>query len=64
MFLPSGHTYSIGQSENGMPPPAWTHTPWLIQQTYQRHLLQLEYTDQLLGQVLDRLKATRLYDRG
>ena len=62
-FLPSGHTYRIGQSENGMPPAAWTHTPWLIQQTYQRHLLQLEYTDQLLGQVLDRLEATGLYDR-
>ena len=63
VFLPSGHTYALGQSENGMPPAAWTHTPWLIQQTYQRHLLQLEYTDQLLGQVLDRLEETGLYDR-
>ena len=63
VFLPSGHTYGVGQSENGMPAAAWTHTPWLIQQNYQRHLLQLEYTDQLLGQVLDRLEETGLYDR-
>jgi hypothetical protein len=63
VFLPSGHTYGVGPSENGMPPTAWTHTPWLIQQDYQRHLLQLEYTDQLLGQVLDRLEETGLYDR-
>jgi hypothetical protein len=63
VFLPSGRTYAIGQSENGLPAAAWTHTPWLIQQSYQRHLLQLQYTDLLLGQVLDRLEATGLYDR-
>ena len=41
----------------------WDSIPWLIQQRYQRHLLQLEFTDRLLGRTLDKLHATGLYDR-
>jgi hypothetical protein len=34
-----------------------------VDQNYQRHLLQLGFTDRLLGRALDRLRATGLYDR-
>jgi Sulfatase len=36
---------------------------WLVDQEYQRHLLQVGFTDRLLGRALDRLRATGLYDR-
>jgi len=36
---------------------------WLVNQSYQRHLLQVGFTDRLLGWVLDRLRSTGLYDR-
>jgi len=36
---------------------------FLVQQSYQRHLLQVEATDRLLGRLLDRLKGLGVYDR-
>jgi hypothetical protein len=63
VYLPTGHSYHDGPSEGGLPWQAWYSIPWLVQQIYQRHLLQLEFTDQLLGDVLEQLRATGLYDR-
>ena len=59
VYLPSGHTYYDGPSENGMSWDDWDSIPWLIQQTYQRHLLQVEFTDRLLGRALDQLQRDR-----
>ena len=36
---------------------------WLLEQAYQRHLLQAGYTDTLLGALLDRLHDKGIYDR-
>ena len=36
---------------------------WLTVQGLQRHLLQVGYADRVLGQVVDRLKETGIYDR-
>jgi Sulfatase len=36
---------------------------WLVNQSYQRHLLQVGFTDRLLGKVLDRLRASGLSER-
>jgi hypothetical protein len=63
LYLPSGHIYNNGPSEAGMPADIWRTDPWLIRQTYQRHLLQVEFTDSLVGRALDKLKASGLYDR-
>jgi hypothetical protein len=63
VYLPSGHAYYNGPSEVGLPPDSWKSDPWLIRQTYQRHLLQVGFTDSLLGSALDKLKAGGLYDR-
>ncbi len=62
VYLPSGQTYYDGPSEHASWDD-WHSHPWLIQQKYQRHLLQVEFTDRLLGRVLERLRATGLYDR-
>jgi arylsulfatase A-like enzyme len=36
---------------------------WWQQEAHQRHLLQLQYVDRLLGELLDRLEALGLYQR-
>ena len=36
---------------------------WATVQALQRHLLQVGYADRVLGQILDRLRSTELYDR-
>ena len=40
----------------------WVDDPWLTDQVYQLHLLQVEYADEVLGQVIDRLERHGLYD--
>jgi hypothetical protein len=63
--LPSGRGYGNLDGVDGAPYDVrnlWDDDPWLVQQTYQRHLLQLGYTDRLLGRTLDRLQRTGLYD--
>jgi hypothetical protein len=37
--------------------------PGIMDQNHQRHLLQLAYTDKLIGQLVDRLKSQGLYDK-
>ena len=36
---------------------------WAVAQQYQRHLLQAEFVDELVGQLVKRLKDSALYDR-
>jgi hypothetical protein len=59
-YLPDGRRYP-----NALPLPGtlpgfsgrvWGSDEWLVVQAYQRHLLQLQFTDKLLGQLLDRLE--------
>jgi hypothetical protein len=40
----------------------WSRDPWPSEIAFQRYLLQLGYVDRLLGELLDRLEATGLYD--
>ncbi len=41
----------------------WTYDEWLVVQSQQRYLLQLEYLDRQVGRVLARLRETELFDR-
>jgi hypothetical protein len=63
VYLPSGDRYENGLSEAALSWDLWHYNRWLVDQDYQRHLLQVEFTDRLLGKVLARLRATGLYDR-
>ena len=60
-YLPSGAEYNFGtlggafQSDR-LPAP-------LVELAHQRHLLQVAYTDRLVGQVMGKLKAAGLWDR-
>ncbi len=62
-LLPSGRTYDEG-TDNGISPYtyAWVD-PEVARVGRERHLLQLQYTDHLLGEVLDRLQTQGALDR-
>jgi Sulfatase len=62
-YLPSGRTYPYRSfSGNGMQDDRdWG--PGIYDENHQRHLLQLAYTDKLIGQLVQRLKDQGLYDK-
>jgi hypothetical protein len=62
-YLPSGRRYSDRPHEPIPGSLEAFHQPWLVLEAYQRHLLQLGFTDRLLGGLLRRLRAEGLYDR-
>ncbi|HEU4916035.1 MAG TPA: sulfatase-like hydrolase/transferase [Acidimicrobiia bacterium] len=61
-FLPDGRRHWSPQPARGTNGPGWVDDPWLVHQIYQRHLLQVQYTDTLVGMLLDRLRALEVYD--
>jgi len=61
-YLPSGKEYA-NDALPGLSDERWSGEPWLVEQGFQRHLLQVEYVDRLLGELLARLRGTGLYDR-
>jgi hypothetical protein len=63
IYLPTGQHYRAGASEQRFSWDLWHHNRWLVNQDYQRHLIQVEFTDRLLGRLLARLRSTGLYDR-
>ena len=65
-YLPSGKEYGpIGARlrPHGLRGERWADNEWATIQSFQRHLLQVQATDRLLGQLLDRLRETGLFDR-
>ena len=64
-FLPSGQVYPHLDLAAGIAGDAnrWQPIPLVVDTALQRHLLQVGYTDRLLGVFLRRLEATGLYDR-
>jgi hypothetical protein len=63
-YLPSGRQYGQAELIDGASDAwnGWTDNRLLVEQAYQRHLLQVGYTDRVLGHLLGRLSATGLYD--
>ncbi len=63
-YLPDGRRYPVlGLTEPGLEEGRWTGAQWLADQNFQRHLVQTQFADRLLGRLLDRLKAAELYER-
>jgi hypothetical protein len=62
-FTPEGKRYETGVSLPGVIDGTWVGPQWLADQGFQRHLLQTEYADRLLGDLLRRLREAGLYDR-
>jgi len=63
--FPSGMRYDAADRPDGTEGPwkRWLSDSWPTQLAFQRYLLQLGYTDALLGRLLDRLVETDLFDR-
>ena len=63
-YLPSGGRYedTVGTDAEFGRFAEWGDDPWPVLQSQQRFFLQLEYTDKLLGGLLDRLRSEGLYD--
>ncbi len=51
----------LGKLENGHG-SGWNEDPWLLTQGWQRHLLQAQAVDKMVGDLLDRLQETGIYD--
>jgi hypothetical protein len=62
-YLPDGKRYSSALPwQPGLVDDRWTGDPELAIQAQQRHLLQLGFSDRILGDILDRLRGQGLYD--
>lgn len=62
-YLPDGKRYSSALPwQPGLDDDRWTGDPELVIQAQQRLLLQVGFTDRVLGDVLDRLQAQGLYE--
>ena len=62
-FLPSGDRYDFQGFDGWIPDEHWTTDSWAVLQGYQRHLLQVGYSDRILGKLIARLERTGLWDR-
>ena len=66
--FPSGEVYQVLNWRNDLPVVStettrpWVDEPWPVQLARQRHLLQLQYTDGLLGRILEELRSAQMYD--
>jgi hypothetical protein len=60
-YLPDGTLYTTSTS---IPAPGskWGTDPWAVLNTYQRGLIQAQFVDRLAGELVDRLKGTKLWD--
>lgn len=65
-YFPSGSEYNyarLAPLTNEDRGDTWSGDEATIIRSFQRHLLQLGYVDTMLGETIDKLKATALFDR-
>jgi hypothetical protein len=62
-FFPSGVEYNFDERDGLVDRHLWPDEPWAALRAEQQHLLQVGYTDALLGRLIERLEEVGLYDR-
>ena len=63
-YLPSGRRYHAPRgSMHGLERELWTAETWPVWHHRKRYLLQVEFVDRLIGELIDRLEAVGLFDR-
>ncbi len=60
-YLPSGQEYEGGPAP-GSVTTGWGDDDWLVAQAYQRHLIQVQFADRLVGDMITRLERAGIYD--
>ncbi len=66
LYFPSGATYTKTSAEpsgEGSQWGAWSDNEWAVLQSYKRHLLQVGFSDTMLGRLLARLRETGLFEK-
>ena len=63
-YLPSGQILDLpqGRLSARTDSEGWANDEWMIDQVHQLHLLQDQYADTVLGQILDQLQESEAYD--
>jgi len=62
-YLPDGRQYPIeGKEFPGLASKGWIGPQWQVDQGFQRHVLQTQYVDRLVGRLLDALRARGIFD--
>ena len=62
VHLPTGQRHSLRTRIIGGVRDRWRDDAWAVTHEYQRHLLQVQFADRLLGDLMQRLRAVGLYD--
>lgn len=62
LYLPTGHRHTLQRHMIGISGDRWGDNVWAVARNYQRHLLQVQFVDGILGAFLERLRAAGLYD--
>ena len=61
-YLPSGRRYGRSRSY-GLHNGAWTADPWTVRNHEKRYLLQVQFVDRLIGELMTKLESLDLFDR-
>lgn len=63
LLTPTGQRYGAPSDLVGVVNGRWGSDVFLVHQALQRHLLQMRFTDRLIGELIDRLRSADLFDR-
>ena len=62
-YLPSGRRYHAPRGRmHGLERELWTTDTWPVRHHQKRYLLQVEFVDRLIGELIDRLESVGLFD--
>jgi hypothetical protein len=62
MYTPDGRTYAARPGFPGAERHGWGRNDFLVEQAYQRHLIQTQYVDSIIGSVIGKLAESGSYD--
>jgi len=61
-YLDTGQRYYTHGRAPGSTPTGWGPDEWLVMQAQQRYLLQVRYTDLIIGEIIATLEETGIYE--
>lgn len=62
IYLRSGQRFTLQRTDVGLRNERWLDDEWAATIRYQRHLLQVQYVDTVVGALVTRLRAAGVYD--
>ena len=63
-YLPSGRSYRVTRTRvHGLARELWTTDPWPVHHHEKRYLLQVEFVDLLIGELIKKLESVDLFDQ-